>query len=96
MASAPHPATSQNCRTPRLRSFSALSPSWEDVLKLIVDGSWSGWEGDTIVQLTNGSVWRQDEYYYEYHYAYRPEVFIASGKMTVKGMRKAIRVRRIS
>jgi len=65
-------------------------------LKLIVDGSWSGWEGDTIVQLTNGSVWRQDEYYYEYHYAYRPEVFIASGKMTVKGMRKAIRVRRIS
>ena len=70
--------------------------SWEDALKLIVDGSWSGWDGDTVVQLTDGSVWRQDEYHYEYHYAYRPEVSIAGDKMTVKGMRKAVRVRRIS
>jgi hypothetical protein len=65
-------------------------------VKLFVDGSWSGWDGDTIVQLTDGAVWRQDEYHYEYHYAYRPEVTISGGKMTVKGMRKAIRVRRIS
>jgi len=34
---------------------------------LYVDGSWSGWDGDTILQLTDGSVWRQDEYHYEYH-----------------------------
>lgn len=65
-------------------------------MTLHVDGSWSGWDGDTIVQLTDGSVWRQDEYYYEYHYAYRPEVVIASGKMSVKGTRRAVRVRRIS
>jgi hypothetical protein len=61
-----------------------------------VDGSWSGWSGDTLVQLTDGSVWRQDEYHYEYHYSYRPEVTIERGKMIVKGMRKAIRVRKIA
>jgi len=63
-------------------------------LTLFVDGSWSGWDGDTIVQLTDGSVWRQDEYFYEYHYAYRPAVTVSSGKMLVKGMNRAIRVRR--
>ena len=62
----------------------------------MVDGPRSGWDGDTIVQLTDGSVWRQEEYHYEYHYAYCPEVSIERGKMTVKGMRKAVRVRRIS
>lgn len=44
-----------------------------------IDGSWTGWSGDTIVQLTDGTVWRQDEYRYEYHYAYRPEVTITNG-----------------
>jgi len=61
-----------------------------------VDGSWEGWSGDTIVQLTDGSVWRQDEYHYEYHYAYRPTVTISNGKMLVQGMRKALRVRRLT
>jgi len=55
----------------------------EDVLKAIVSGSWTGWSGDTIVKLTNGSVWEQAEYYYEYRYAYRPEVSINEGKMLV-------------
>lgn len=64
-------------------------------MTLYVDGSWKGWDGDTIVQLTDGSVWRQDEYHYEYHYAYRPKVTIEKGKMQVQGMRRAIRVRRI-
>lgn len=61
-------------------------------MKLYVDGEWSGWDGDTVVKLTNGTVWRQVEYYYEYRYAYRPEVFMSGGKMTVKGMRRAVRV----
>lgn len=65
-------------------------------MTLRIDGSWTGWSGDTVVQLTNGSVWRQQEYHYEYHYAYRPGVTISDGKMMVEGMRKAIRVRRIS
>lgn len=65
-------------------------------MNLRVDGSWSGWDGDTIVQLTDGSVWRQDEYYYEYRYAYRPEAVVNRGKMQVKGMRRNVRVRRLS
>lgn len=64
-------------------------------MKLHVDGEWSGWDGDTIVKLTNGTVWRQVEYYYEYRYAYRPEVVISAGKMTVRGMRRAIRVQQM-
>ena len=65
-------------------------------MTLYVDGSWEGWSGDTIVQLTDGSVWRQDEYHYEYHYAYRPAVTVSNGKMLVKEMRKPIRVRRLT
>lgn len=67
----------------------------EDELKAYVSGSWSGWSGDTIVKLTNGSVWEQAEYYYEYRYAYRPEVTMANGKMQVAGMNRAVRVRRL-
>ena len=65
-------------------------------MTLLIDSNWEGWFGDTIVQLTDGSVWRQDEYYYEYHYAYRPKVEIVGGKMQVEGMRGAIRVRRLA
>ncbi len=50
-------------------------------MTLHVDGAWSGRSGDTIVQLTDGSVWRQYEYSYSYHHAYRPEVIICNGKM---------------
>jgi hypothetical protein len=30
-------------------------------MTLTIDGSWHGWNGDTIVQMTDGSIWRQDE-----------------------------------
>ena len=65
-------------------------------MTLHIDGAWTGWSGDTIVQLTDGSVWRQDEYHYEYHYAYRPQVEISGGKMQVAGMKRSIRVRRVT
>ncbi|MBF6163024.1 hypothetical protein [Nocardia cyriacigeorgica] len=64
-------------------------------MSLYVDGTWEGWDGDTIVKLTDGSVWRQAEYYYEYRYAYRPEVVISGDKMMVAGMSRAIRVRQL-
>ena len=60
-----------------------------------IEGSWTGWSGDTIVQLTDGTVWRQDEYRYEYRYAYRPEVTITNGKMLVAGMNRSVRVRQL-
>jgi len=61
-----------------------------------VEGTWTGWNGDTIVRLTNGSVWRQDQYYYRYQHKYRPYVIVDAGQMHVEGMPKAVRVRRIS
>jgi hypothetical protein len=62
---------------------------------LTVDGSWRGWSGDTIVQMTDGSIWRQDEYHSEYYYAYRPTATITDGRMHVNGMTRAVRVRRL-
>jgi hypothetical protein len=61
-------------------------------MALYVEDEWSGWDGDAVVRLTDGTVWRQDEYYYEYRYAYRPKVHIANGKMHVDGMNRAVRV----
>lgn len=60
-----------------------------------ISGAWTGWAGDTVVELTDGSKWKQVEYHYEYHYAYRPEVVIERDRMIVARMRRAVRVRRI-
>jgi hypothetical protein len=60
-----------------------------------VNGAWEGWKGDTIVEMTDGSVWKQDEYLYEYLYAYRPEAAVVGDKMFVEGMNSAVRVRRL-
>lgn len=62
---------------------------------LYVKGAWKGWSGKTVVELTNGSVWQQTEYFYEYHYAYRPEVVINGYEMHVEGMSRTVRVRRL-
>ena len=43
-------------------------------MKSHVDGAWTGWSGDTIVRLANGTVWRQVQYYYRYQYKYRPRM----------------------
>lgn len=61
-----------------------------------IDGEFEGWDGETIIKLMNGQIWRQSEYYYEYNYSYMPEVLIyrsgAAYKMKVKGMDKAVEV----
>ncbi|KFD30066.1 hypothetical protein [Sphingobium yanoikuyae] len=60
-----------------------------------VENEWEGWDGETIVKLTDGSVWRQEEYHYEYRYAYRPTVVIQSGRMFIEGMSRGILVSRL-
>jgi|SRR5580658_4240078 hypothetical protein len=40
-------------------------------MKSRIEGEWTGWDGNTVVTLVNGSVWQQDEYYYRYQYKYR-------------------------
>lgn len=61
-----------------------------------VKGVWYGWKGRTVVELTNGSRWEQAEHHYEYHYAYRPSLFLIDNVMHVDGMSRPIRVRRIA
>jgi hypothetical protein len=72
------------------------SPS---VIASQIDGDFDGWEGDTIIRLTNGQIWQQTEYHYEYHYSYMPNVLIfKSGtvyKAKVEGTDDAVGVTRL-
>ncbi len=66
-----------------------------DMKQYTVSGSWEGWQGETLVEMTDGSIWKQAEYHYEYRYAYRPRAEVNGDKMLVDGMRRAVRVRRV-
>lgn len=78
---------------PRVCSIGGLVRRRSAVLH--VKGAWKGRSGKTVVELTNGSVWQQAEYVYEYLYAYRPEVVIDGNEMHVEGMSRTVRVRRL-
>lgn len=71
----------------------------QSVAETQLDGAFNGWEGETILKLINGQIWRQTEYHYEYHYAYMPKVlvYLSSGghKMKVDGTSRAIGVQRL-
>ncbi len=43
------------------KSKSRKAPSSE-VIECKIDGAFEGWEGETIVKLTNGQIWQQSEY----------------------------------
>lgn len=49
-----------------------------DVIESQINGEFEGWEGETEYQLTNGQVWKQSTYHYDYTYSYMPEVIIYS------------------
>ena len=46
------------------------------ILQGHIDGSFHGWEGNTLFLFTNGQIWQQSNYAYWYHYAYRPRAEI--------------------
>ena len=50
--------------------------SCDPPIETTIDGSFEGWEGDTIVQLSNGDIWQQNDYKYKYMYVYYPDVLI--------------------
>lgn len=60
-----------------------------------VNDAWEGWKGETLVEMTDGSIWKQAEYHYEYRYSYRPKAEVTGDKMLVAGMSRAVRVRRL-
>jgi len=66
-----------------------------DVIESNIDGKFEGWKGKTQYRLTNGQIWQQVEYKYEYKYAFRPEVIICNVNgeyiMSVEGSRAVVR-----
>jgi len=53
-----------------------------------INGTFTGWDGESIYGLTKGQYWKQSTYYYCYDYKYRPEVslyYSAGWKMKVVG-----------
>lgn len=61
----------------------------------IVD-DFEGWDGDSIYQLDNGTVWKLTVYQYTYTYSYRPKATIYSNQgsyfLEVEGMGEAVQV----
>ena len=70
-----------------------------DVIESSINGTFNGWDGETVVKLMNGQIWKQSAYHYEYHYAYMPKVLIYKSdtryKMLVDGTDEAVSVERI-
>jgi len=46
------------------------------VIESQVEGAFNGWDSETIIKLTNGQIWQQSSYHYQYHYAFMPKVLI--------------------
>jgi len=76
-----------------------LNISYDDATVKIeskIDGDFEGFDGDTIIKLMNGQIWQQNEYYYEYMYAFMPNVIIfkdgSKYKMIVEGIDSAVGV----
>jgi len=65
-----------------------------NVIESQTAGEFSGWDGESEYELTNGEVWKQARYRYQYQYKYRPHVIIyeASGGtiMDVDGCRAVV------
>ena len=64
-----------------------------------VVSDFSGFSGESVFELENGSRWKQDEYKYNYHYAYRPHATVVSGvsgiEIHIEGMGDTVRVSRL-
>ena len=69
------------------------------IIESKVEGDFEGFEGETIIQLVNGQVWQQSEYWYHYHYSFMPQVFIYNQggiyKMKVDGVDQSVGVTRL-
>jgi hypothetical protein len=65
----------------------------------IVD-EYTGFDGDTLFELTDGTFWLQDVYRYHYQYAYRPQIEIVEdgGRLYLRlaGQTERVAVRQIT
>ena len=62
---------------------------------LRVKGSWGGFARDRVIELNDGSIWRQVDDHYEWRFAHQPAAAIEGDRMIVKGMKRPVKVRRI-
>jgi hypothetical protein len=71
----------------------------EQAIESQIDGDFEGFQGETVVKLTNGQIWQQADYSYNYNYSFMPKVIIyetSSGiKMKVDGAGNAVTVIRL-
>lgn len=70
-----------------------------EIVESHVNGEFVGWDGTTLVKLTNGQIWQQNQYYHRKYYAYMPKVFVFSSngqyRMKVNGIDKSVGVKLI-
>lgn len=82
------------------RGFEGAETSKETIVSPLV-GEFTGWDGDTVFELENGMVWKQDETdRYSTRTLVNPVVTIKSGmfnswRLSVEGYNKWIQVKRI-
>jgi hypothetical protein len=71
----------------------------EIVCEGVIVSDFSGFDGNSEFEFNNGQIWKQAQYKYAYHYAYRPEAVVTDGRdgpvLKVEGMDETVRVRRI-
>ncbi len=61
-----------------------------------IDGDCEGFNGESVFVMTDGSIYRQTEYYYWYSYSYMPHVTIVNDReIVIPNAPKVIRVERL-
>jgi len=65
-------------------------------LRTSIAGEFEGWDGDTVVKLVGGTIWKQSAYHYDYTYEYSPDVILYKNgygiSMLVDGTDEAVDV----
>ena len=61
-----------------------------------IDGECEGFNGESVFAMTDGSVYRQTQYYYRYRYQYRPKVTLINDReIVLPRIDKVVRVERL-
>jgi Thrombospondin type 3 repeat len=82
----------------RMNDFAAVR-CLDVIVESTVSGETTGFDGSSIFQLDNGQTWQQTEFYFQFHYAYRPSVVIYNdgvcSRMKIDGIDRAVCVQLI-
>jgi hypothetical protein len=68
----------------------SLTSSSRSVIESRIDGTFNGWDGETVFKLVNGQIWQQSRFAFKFAFKFRPKVTIypsgAGHKMIVDGV----------